>query len=94
MQHIPPAKPIILPPQLLNEAQQDCVDKLEQALDQARKGRIFTVGIVACFKSGYASTIGGTDAGSLNLGCDSLKRKILDSVEGESEPKPSSIRRI
>ena len=78
----------------LTDAQKDCVDKLRETLEQAEAGRVYTVGIVVCFKSGYAHVIGGTDAGSLNLGCDSLKRKILDSVEGDSEPKPSAIRKV
>jgi hypothetical protein len=80
--------PIILPsamPALLDENQQDCVTKLREALEQAEAGKVLTCGIVLCFKSGYASTIAGYDAGSLNLGCDSLKKKILANVE---EPAP------
>ena len=80
-------KPILISASPLTEAQQDCVGKLQEALDQAKAGNVYTVGIVVCMKTGYAATIGGTDAGSLNLGCDSLKRRILDSIEGDIPTK-------
>lgn len=76
--------PIILPKRplpALSFAQQDCVDKLREALDQAEQGKVYTCGIIVCFKKGVASVIGGTDAGSLNLGADLLKKKILESIE-------------
>lgn len=79
---------IILPkemPALLNAAQQDCLDKLEEVLEQCRKGKVYTVGIVVCMKSGFATTIGGTDAGSLNLGLDALKARILERVSDEGD---------
>jgi hypothetical protein len=80
-------KPLIyLNPDQLSEAQQDCVDKLREALEQAEAGNIHTVGIVCCMKTGYASTLGGTNASELNLGLDSLKRKILDAVEKAPSP--------
>lgn len=65
----------------LSKDQQDCVDVLEEALTQARAGKIHTLGMVACMERGYATIIAGPHAADLNLGCDSLKRKILDSVE-------------
>ena len=79
------AKPIILAPTFpgLTAAQQDCVEKLEEALSEAKKGRIHTIGIIACMLDGYGTTIGGTNAAELNLGCDSLKNKIRVMVEGE-----------
>ena len=42
---------------------------------------MFAIGLVLCMRSGYASVIGGTQAAELNLGCDSLKAKILREVE-------------
>ena len=76
------SKSIILPSSVkLTAAQADCVEKLEEALEAARDGNVNSVGIVLCMRKGYASTIGGTDAAELNLGLDSLKRKILDGVE-------------
>lgn len=76
--------PIILPKRQLpamSPAQQDCVDKLREALEQAEQGKVYTCGIIVCFKKGVAAVIGGTDAGSLNLGADMLKRDILKKIE-------------
>lgn len=70
---------------LLDDNQQQVVDVLTQALELAKAGEINTVGVLACFKSGYASVMGGTDAGSLNLAADDLKRKILDNVTGSAK---------
>jgi hypothetical protein len=72
--------PILLPVQL-SDGQQDCVDKLEEALFEAKQGNVHTVGVVVCMKKGYGATIAGTNAAELNLGLDSLKRKILDALE-------------
>ena len=52
---------------------------------------VFTVGIIVCMKMGFATTIGGTDAGSLNLGCDALKQRILENVVDEGRVKGGSI---
>jgi hypothetical protein len=74
------AIPLITP---LNEAQQACVDLLTEALNEARSGAISSVGIIVCMKSGYATVMAGSAAADLNLGCDSLKRKIIDAVEND-----------
>lgn len=74
------SRPMLLPVQL-TEGQQDCVDKLKEALFEAEQGNIHTVGIVCCMKKGYGAVVGGTNAAELNLGLDSLKRKILDNLE-------------
>jgi hypothetical protein len=86
-----PNRPIILAPTPLSDAQLDCIDKLSQCLEEAKKGNVFTVGLVVCMKTGFATTIGGTDAGSLNLGCDALKQRILENVVDEGRIKPSTI---
>lgn len=75
------AKPLLMIPGQLTEAQQDCVDKLKESLEQAETGSVVAVGIILCMHNGYASVIAGTKAAELNLGCDSLKRKILDVIE-------------
>ena len=41
----------------LSEAQQACVDLLEEALEEARAGAIYSVGIVVCMKTGYATVM-------------------------------------
>ncbi len=65
----------------LSEASQACVDMLEETLEQARSGSIETIAVIACFKTGYATAMSGSNAAQLNMGCDSLKRKILNAVE-------------
>jgi hypothetical protein len=86
-----PQKPILLSPTPLSDQQLDCIDKLAQCLEEAKKGNVFTVGIVVCMKMGFATTIGGTDAGSLNLGCDALKQRILENVVDEGRIKVGSV---
>ena len=86
-----PNKPILLSPNVLTDQQLDCIDKLAQCLEEAKKGNVFTVGIVVCMKMGFATTIGGTDAGSLNLGCDALKNRILENVVDEGKIKPAKV---
>lgn len=76
----------IIFPMALTPAQQDCVDKLREALEEAERGNIHTVGIVCCMAKGYGAVIGGMNAAELNLGLDSLKRRILDNLE-----KPTTI---
>ena len=76
------ASPIILsPPRPLSAVQQACVDMLEEALGEARRGKVYTVGIIACMETGYATVMAGPHAAELNLGCDSLKKKIMAAVE-------------
>src|ERR1700681_2496530 len=86
-----PQKPILLSPMPLSDQQSDCIEKLAQCLEEAKKGNVFTVGIVVCMKQGFAATIGGTDAGSLNLGCDALKARILEKVKDEGPVKTGSM---
>lgn len=74
-----PMKPTLIKP--LTEAQQSCIDLLAEAFEQAKGGHISSVGIIVCMANGYATVMAGTQAADLNLGCDSLKRKILDAVE-------------
>ncbi len=68
-------------PVTLTETQQDCVYKLKEALEQAERGTVNSMALVLCMKTGYAAVMGGTNAAELNLGLDSLKRKILEEVE-------------
>lgn len=77
----PPAILLNAPKAILTEGQQAVVELLEQTIEQARMGGINSIGIVVCMKSGYATVMAGTQAADLNLGCDSLKKKILDAVE-------------
>ena len=65
----------------LTEDQIAVVDVLKEALAQALEGNITSVGIVVCMKTGYATEVEGRQAADLNLGCDSLKRRILDATE-------------
>lgn len=83
---------IFLHPPILDESQQACVDLLRQALAEAERGEIRTVGIVVCMESGYATVMAGSCAGDLYLGVASLARKILDAVE--NSPKTKAVSKI
>lgn len=69
-------------PQVLEPMQQACVDVLSDALEEAIKGRISTVGLIVCMDEGFATVMSGTAAGALNLGCDDLKMKIHAEIFG------------
>lgn len=86
--------PIILGHRPLSDGERDCVDKLTEALEQAKAGKIHSLGMVVCMAKGYAIVIGGTAAADINLGCDSLKRQVLELVEGDprSAPKITRVR--
>lgn len=75
----------------LTEGQQACVDLLRESLAEAERGNISTIGIIACMKTGYATVMAGTQAADLNMGCDSMKRKILDAVEN-NKPRSNLLR--
>lgn len=89
-------KPTIFPaPPVLNEMQQACVDLLTDALEEAMKGRISSVAIVVCMDDGIGTNMAGTNGVALNIGCDKLKREILEAifVDGNVAKKRSSILR-
>ena len=83
---------LITPP---TEAQAAIIHLLEEAMREARDGNITTIGIVACMKSGFAAVMAGHAAADLNLGCDDLKRRILEEVTGgnRKRPEPTIIHR-
>jgi hypothetical protein len=78
----------------LNEGQRACIELLEETLDVAQEGKVFALGIVVCMDGGYATVMAGRNAGDLNLGCDSLKRKIIDAIESGQSAAPSKILRL
>lgn len=78
----------ILMPVALTESQQACVELLTEALAEAKRGNINTVGIVVCMQAGFATVVAGHQAADLNLGCDDLKRKVLDAVTTGNVAKP------
>ncbi len=75
-----PNPPLLIKP--LTENQQACVDLLKEALSEAMCGKINSIGIAVCMDGGIATVLAGSQAGDLNLACDSLKKKILDAVDG------------
>jgi hypothetical protein len=86
--------PIIFPAtKPLDEAQQNCVDILTDALEEAVKGRISSVALVVCMDEGIATVMGGKNGGALNIGCDDLKMKIHAAMfeDGNVAKKKSSI---
>ena len=74
----------------LTQDQIQIVEILKETLAQALEGKISTIGIIACFEDGFASVMGGSAAGALNLGCDDLKIKILQAVVGAGQKKVES----
>lgn len=78
----------ILMPTILTEDQQNCVSVLEEALAEAKRGNITTIGLVVCMKGGFATIMQGRQGADLNLGCDDLKRKVLDAVTTGNVAKP------
>ncbi len=69
----------------LTEDQKAVVEVAKETLAQALEGSITSIGVVACMGTGYATVMAGRQAADLSLGCDSLKRKILDAVEANGE---------
>jgi hypothetical protein len=67
---------ILTSPKPLSDMQQNCVDVLADALEEANKGRITSVAIVVCMDEGIATVMAGKNGGALNIGCDDLKKKI------------------
>ena len=87
------AKPTILSPVLgLTEVQKECVEVLRQALELAEEGKINTVGVIACMAGGYAAVLGGLMPAELNLGCDDLKKQILQNVHESARKRAGIIR--
>lgn len=72
------------------EAQQACVDLLQETLTEALAGRINSVAIIAVMKTGYATVLAGTDAADINLGADLLKRRVLETLETDRRSTPQS----
>lgn len=64
----------------LDVGAQACVELLEKTLEDAREGRITTIGIVACGPQDFGSAHAGPDAARLNMGLDVLKRTVLERV--------------
>ena len=74
---------IIRPGGKLDRWQQDAVDVLSDALEEALKGRVSAVAIVVCMDDGIATNMSGKNGGALNLGLDDLKGKIRDAMFGD-----------
>jgi len=80
--------PIILPvSKPLDEMQQNCVDVLTDALEEAVKGRISSVALVVCMDDGIATVMAGKNGGALNIGCDDLKMKIHAAMFEDKKPR-------
>jgi hypothetical protein len=71
----------------LNPASLACMELLLQVLEDAKKGNITTVGIVACGPADFGAQIAGPDARSVYLGCGVLQDKIIRNV---TQPAPQS----
>lgn len=80
----------------LNPMQQACVDCLSDALEEALKGRITAVALVVCMDDGIGTTMAGTNGVALNIGCDKIKREILEAIfiDGNLARKRSNILKV
>jgi len=80
----------------LTKDQQDCVDVLSDALENALAGRISSVAIVVCMDDGMAPAMAGSNAGALNLGCDEIKHRIRAAIfeDKNAAAKRSKIMRV
>ena len=80
---------IIKPPGLnmvgteLSAAQRECIKLLEDALDSAKNGDIWSCILVACGPNDFGTAMAGSDAPRLNLGLDAAKATILERVTGK-----------
>jgi hypothetical protein len=83
---------------VLDAEQQQCVEALTDALDEAMKGRISSLALVVCMDDGMAPILCGKNAGGLNLGLDQLKEQIRCAIfeDGNvaARQKKSSILRV
>jgi len=71
-------KPELIKP--LSDRERACVELLEDALSEAKRGQVKALAMVVCMNAGWATVFAGNPPGDLNLGLDDLKRKILDAV--------------
>lgn len=87
---------IIKPERLaLTEAQQNCVDTLSDALEEAMKGKITSLALVVCMNDGIGFTMAGTQGADLNIGLDQLKHNIrVEIFERGNIAKPQSSKII
>jgi hypothetical protein len=80
-------KPILINPNgdavsTLSPAQSECIKLLEDMLDTARKGEIWSLVVVACGPNDFGSAMAGSDAPRMMLGLEVAKGSILQRVTG------------
>lgn len=77
----------------LSKDQADCVAVLKDALEVAESGEVDSLVIVVCMRSGFGHHIAGRRAADLNLGLDTVKAEIVETVRAGPKPerKRSSI---
>jgi hypothetical protein len=80
----------------LDERQQACVDLLSDALEEALKGRVTSAALVVCMDDGIGTNMAGVNGLGLNIGCDKLKREILEAIfiDGNVRPGKGKIVRV
>jgi hypothetical protein len=80
----------------MNDNQLACIDVLRDALREAEAGNVSACAVVLCMTGGWASVVAGERAGDLNLGCDDVKKKILNAVVNNASlnQKKANILRV
>ena len=80
-------KPILLRPDGsatgLRADQQECIKLLEDLLENARNGDIWSCVVVACGPNDFGSAMAGTDAPRMILGLEVAKAEIMVRVTGK-----------
>jgi hypothetical protein len=66
----------------LSPAQKECIQLLEDALESARKGEVWSCVLVACGPNDFGSAMAGADAPRLMLGLKVAEDVILKRVTG------------
>ena len=90
-------KPIIMLDQTrlqFSDEQQACIDILSQALDEANKGNIDTLGLVVRINGHFVNNAAGMHAGGLQASLFNLMVKVNAAIDGMVDPtKGASERR-
>lgn len=80
------AKPTIIRPGAeagLTPAQRECVALLTSMLEDAKRGDIWSMVVVACGPNDFGSAFAGADAPRMILGLEVAKANIMERVTGK-----------
>lgn len=67
----------------MSAAQKECITLLKDMLENAEKGEIWSLVVVACGPNDFGSAMAGSDAPRMLLGLEVAKISIMDRVTGK-----------